>query len=108
MSDYFGYDGEGNEGRYGSCEEGPRAEVADVNDFQSSYWSYPDRVADTGDPPDLNIRLNAGYVDGHVGSYRPHETRVMEASESADGSEPYFPFDQRHPGQFFLPERAFR
>jgi len=108
VSDYFGYDGEGNRTRYGSCEKGPRAEIVDVNGLQSSYWSYPDNGAGTGVPPELNMRLHAGYMDGHVGSYRPHETRVMDVSESADGSEPYFPFDQRHPGQFFLPERAFR
>lgn len=98
VSDYFGYGESRNRGRFGSCERRPGAEVVDANCTDSTYWSFTDMP--------LNLRLNAGYTDGHVDSFRPAETHPMRVSETSDGSRSYWEFDPRYPGLFYIPDKA--
>lgn len=107
VCDYFGYDDWRNRGYFGSCEPLKNDEVVAEFDWHSSYWSYRNHNVADG-PHSLTTKLNAGYLDGHVGGYTPSETTSVRASESPDGQESYSQSDLRNPGCFFLPNRAFR
>ena len=63
VSDYFGYDHWRSPDSFGSCEKLPGAEVVPETWLLSSYWS--DQPVDEGQAVD-DIKLQAGYVDGHV------------------------------------------
>ena len=66
VSDYFGYDHWRSPGSYGSCEKFNEADITPETYLLSSYWS---RKSLPGDIPD--VRLRAGYTDGHVETYSP-------------------------------------
>jgi prepilin-type N-terminal cleavage/methylation domain-containing protein len=98
VSDYFGYNESRNRSRYGSCEMAANASPVDANSIDSSYWSFsalPERM-----------RLNAGYTDGHVERIAASKLLPMKVSETSDGRQPYWEFDPRYPGLFYLPEQA--
>ena len=103
VTDYFGYDEFRYRGRYGSCEQARGADCTDADKLAAPYWSYPSRTASSADTPDIGLKLNAGYVDGHVEGYRPGTAERMEASDVPGGSRPYWRHDPRYPGIFFIP-----
>lgn len=111
ISDYFGYNEWRNLERFGSCEVigADKREVLNTGEMHSSYWSFVSR--DKGqDRHALKGKLNAGYVDGRVESFKPAQTVPMEVSEGPDGTAPYlaYPIDARNPGTFFLPAKALK
>jgi hypothetical protein len=99
VSDYFGYDHWRNPGSYSSCEPFDGAGITPETWLLSAYWS---RKSAFDDPPE--IKLRAGYTDGHVGAYSASEVVPMKVSITADGTIPYP--DGVGPGIFFLPRNA--
>lgn len=100
VTDYFGYDHWRSRGAFGSCERFKGADIIPETWLLSAYWSRegsPDI-----DMPD--IRLQAGYTDGHVESYFPSEVVPMRVSITSDGTTPYP--DGVGPGIFYLPINA--
>jgi prepilin-type N-terminal cleavage/methylation domain-containing protein len=99
VSDYFGYDHWRNPGSYGSCEPFNGAGITPETWLLSSYWS---RKGAADVPPE--IKLQAGYTDGHIETYSASEVVPMKVSITADGTVPYP--DGVGPGVFFLPRNA--
>ena len=100
VSDYFGYDHWRSPGAFGSCEKLDGAEVVPETWLLSSYWSA------AGDPnssmPD--VKLRAGYTDGHVETYSPADVVPMRVSITSAGVPPYP--DGMGPGVFYIPRDA--
>ena len=107
VCDYFGFDDWRNRGYFGSCEPLKHDEIVAEFEWHSSYWSYSNHNVAEG-LRSLTTKLNAGYLDGHVAGYIPAKTTSVRVSETPDGQEPYWQFDLRNPGCFFLPNQAFR
>jgi len=108
VTDYFGYDHWRSPGAYGSCEKFDNAEVAEGTCISSAYWAR----TGTGTADELRhltIRLHAGYVDGHVESYAPSETRPMRVILDRETGSPY-PSGAvtGFPGIFYLPRVGLR
>ncbi len=99
VSDYFGYDHWRNPGSFGSCEPFDGAGITPETWLLSSYWS---RRSAAEDSPD--IKLKAGYTDGHVETYSASDVVPMKVSITADGTVPYP--DGVGPGIFYLPRNA--
>ena len=107
VSDYFGFGHwrnklvYGDYKAYGSCERFAAASITPGTEVSSAFWSSnnPDLNLDT-----FGVELHAAYTDGHVKSYSPTETAILEVSKTPDGSVPYPA--QLGPGQFYLPEEA--
>ncbi len=99
VSDYFGYDHWRNPGSYGSCEPFNGAGITPETWLLSAYWS---RKGAADVPPE--IKLQAGYTDGHIETYSASEVVPMKVSITADGTVPYP--DGVGPGVFFLPRNA--
>lgn len=100
VSDYFGYDHWRSRNSYSSCERFKAAAVIQGTRVSSDYWSGPK----AGDKVD--IKLHAGYTDGHVERYRPADTVTMKVSMTSDGTVPYP--SELGPGTFYLPKNALR
>jgi len=103
-SDYFGFNHWRSPDAFGSCERFPRAEVTVETHEAPTFWvqnpaGEPDRAA-------VHLKLQAGFVDGHVEAYRPSETTVLEVSETLDGTAPTFSGVGLGPGLFFIPRTA--
>jgi prepilin-type N-terminal cleavage/methylation domain-containing protein len=105
-TDYFGYGHWRSPGAYGSCERFAHAGVTEEYPISSSYWSRPgpDTPEELGR---LNIRLHAGFVDGHVESYLPAETMPMRVLLSRETGEPRSS-DGPTPGVYYLPRLGLR
>jgi prepilin-type N-terminal cleavage/methylation domain-containing protein len=101
VSDYFGYDHWRNPGSYGSCENFSGADITPETLLLSAYWS---RKSAANNPPE--IKLRAGYTDGHVETYSTSQTIPMKVSITADGTVPYP--DGVGPGVFLLPRNALQ
>ena len=99
VTDYFGYDHWRNPDAFGSCEHFNGANITPETWLLSAYWS---RKGDIDNPP--NIKLRAGYTDGHVETYSVFDVVPMKVSITADGTVPYP--DDMGPGLFFLPRNA--
>ncbi len=52
----------------------------------------------------FEVKLSAGYIDGHVENLLPSDTVPIKVSITTDGSAPYP--DDIGPGIFFLPSNA--
>jgi prepilin-type N-terminal cleavage/methylation domain-containing protein len=105
VSDYFGYDHWRNRLAYGSCEQFKAAEIVDATSISAAFWSTPGN----GTVDELNrfrIKLHAGYVDGHVESYTPADTRAMHVIIRPETGEPYSP--GTGPGTFHVPRVGLR
>ncbi len=85
VSDYFGYDHWRSRNSYGSCERFKGASVVLETWLLSAYWS----VAGDKGLDEIQIKLRAGYTDGHVESYSAREVTTMKVSITSDGSVPY-------------------
>lgn len=102
VSDYFGYDYYESPNAYGSCEKFKGAALVRSTTQISGYWaeeSFPTS-------PKPEIKLNAGYVDGHVESYSSSDTAAMRVIRKPQTGEPYP--DGIGPGRFYLPQTALR
>ncbi|MHC4559714.1 MAG: type II secretion system protein [Planctomycetota bacterium] len=102
VSDYFGYDHFRNPNSYGSCERFPGASITEGTLLSSAYWS--DKSSSGPGAPD--IRLNAGYTDGHVENFSSSDTTAMRVIKVPQTSEPYPYGDGIGPGIFYLPRKA--
>jgi type II secretory pathway pseudopilin PulG len=100
-TDYFGFDHWRSPEAFGSCEYLPHAEVTAEAHEAPAYWFA--RPTGNPDPTRVSVKLRAGFVDGHVESYRPDETAALEIAESLDGSAPAPRGLDMSPGQFFIP-----
>jgi len=105
MSDYLGYDHHRSPGAYGSCEKLKGGSVTPGTEVSSAYWSRAGSSGDSGLAA-LNVKLHAGYVDGHVESFKPSETMPMKVSMTPNGSIPYPNGVGLGPGNFYLPHKA--
>ena len=103
VSDYFGYDHWRSPDCFGSCEKLPKAEVVPETWLLSSYWSHQ---PDSETEPVIDVKLQAGYTDGHVGEWKPSEGIIMKVSLTCDGSVPYP--DGVGPGMFYLPRNCLK
>ena len=99
VSDYFGYNHWRNPGSFGSCEQFDGAGITPETWLLSSFWS---RKSDADDFPE--IKLRAGYTDGHVETYSASNVVPIKVSITADGTVPYP--DGVGPGIFYLPRNA--
>lgn len=103
VSDYFGYDHWRSRNAFGSCVKFKRADITEGTWVSSAFWS---RIYEESNISldTLKIKLHAGYVDGHVESFRPSEAEAMQVSITSDGSKPYPRW--MGPGIFYLPGNA--
>ena len=100
LSDYFGYNHHRSRNSYSSCERFANASITEGTPLSSSYWSSK---SDAGSgPPD--IKLRAGYTDGHVETFSASDTVTMRVILRPETGEPY-PHDIE-PGNFYLPRNA--
>ncbi len=100
VSCYLGYDHWRSPKSFISCEEFKSAAVIPETWVSSAYWS-------SGKPKNSSkltmpeIKLTAGFTDGHVESFKSSETIPMRVSITPDGSLPYP--DGIGPGIVLLP-----
>ena len=104
ISDYFGFNHWRSPDAFGSCEPFTRAEITAETHEAASFWvrntqGQSDRAA-------VHLKLQAGYTDGHVETYRPAETTILEVSETLDGTAPTFSGVGLGPGLFYIPRSA--
>jgi len=100
ISCYLGYDLYRSPGAYGSCEKFTRAEVVPEETASSAYWS---RLKSDGFNLDtINVKLRAGFTDGHVESFTAREVVTMKVIKDRFTNEPY----NYGPGEFYLPRSA--
>ena len=103
VSCYFGYDHWQSRNAYSSCEKFRSAGLTEETWFASAYWSGLNSNANLDT---LNMKLHAGYMDGHVESYRPSEVIPMKVIKNRSTAEPYD--DGVGPGVFYLPRNGLR
>jgi hypothetical protein len=68
--------------------------------LSSAYWSGEA----TAEPAAPEIKLRAGYADGHVETYSSSDTLTMKVIINPETGEPYS--DDIGPGWFYLPAVA--
>jgi len=104
ISDYFGFNHWRSPDAFGSCERFARAEVTTETYEATAHWVYdpPRRPHRAG----MHLKLQAGFVDGHVEAYRPGQTAILEVSETLDGTAPAFSGFGLGAGQFYIPQNA--
>jgi hypothetical protein len=100
VSDYFGYGHVRSPNSYGSCEKFANASITEGTLLSSAYWSR-EGVAGSDAP---EIKLQAGYTDGHVETYSASDTLTMKVIWKPEIAEPYP--DDIGPGRFYLPRNA--
>jgi len=109
-SDYFGFNHWRSPDAFGSCERFPHADVTTETYEAPTYWVHaPEGPPDPENPPDraaVRLKLQAGFIDGHVETYRPSDTTILEVSETLDGASPTFSGFGLGPGQFYIPQTA--
>jgi prepilin-type N-terminal cleavage/methylation domain-containing protein len=98
VSDYLGYNHWRSPGAYSSCEKFAGASINEGTQLSSDYWSG--EVADEPTVPE--IKLRAGYTDGHVETYSSSETLIMRIIIDPKSGEPY----DDNTGCIFLPRNA--
>ena len=100
VSDYFGYNHWRSRNSYSSCEMFAERSIVEGTLLSSDYWSCRDNVK----PNVPDIKLQAGYIDGHVERYSSLDTITMKVILVPKIGEPYP--DDIEPGNFFLPRDA--
>jgi len=103
VSDYFGYDHWRNRGAYLSCERFKNWEVTPETWVSSAFWSS-EKTGFDDVPSRIDIKLNAGYADGHVESYTGAEVVTMKVSLTFDGKKPYP--SGVGPGDIYIPQNS--
>ena len=102
VSDYFGYDHYRSLNSYGSCEKFAGSSITEGTQLSSAYWSR-ESVAGSDAP---EIKLHAGYADGHVETYSASDTLTMKVIMKPEIGEPYPDDLGIGPGCFYLPRNA--
>ncbi|MFQ6035705.1 MAG: type II secretion system protein [Sedimentisphaerales bacterium] len=102
VSDCFGFNHWRSPASYGSCEPFEGADITPETWLLSAFWFRKNPPGRIDEPPE--VKLRAGYTDGHVESYCASEVVPMKVSITADGSVPYP--NGVGPGIFFLPSNA--
>ncbi len=97
---YFGYGHWRSPESFGSCEKFKGAAITPETYVSSAYWSQRGRAE--GEKPD--VKLTAGYIDGHVETFSSQETVPLRVSKTADGSVPYP--DGIGSGIFYVPKNG--
>ena len=100
VSDYSGYDHWRSRNSYSSCEKFAGASITEGTQLSSAYWSRED--LDGSNAPE--IKLQAGYTDGHIETFSSLDTIIMKVILIPETGEPY-PEDIA-PGNFHLPLNA--
>jgi len=100
VSDYFGYGHIRSRNSYSSCKKFEGVSITEGSLFSCSYWSR-EGIAGS-DVPD--IKLHAGYIDGHVENFSSLDTLTMKVIKIPETGEPFS--DDIGPGSFFLPGNA--
>jgi prepilin-type N-terminal cleavage/methylation domain-containing protein len=106
VTEYLGYGHWRSPRAFGSCERFSSACIAPGSPVSSDYWATAGHGTE-GELAALNIRLHAGYVDGHVESYLPADTVPMSLILNPRTGEPY----SSGPGPsgfFYLPRVGLR
>ena len=107
ISDYFGYGHWRNELAYnsreafGSCEKFEKKSITPGTAVSCDFWSIFNQSGDMT-PNSINIKLSAGFVDGHVETYTSDDVTGMKISITPDGSKPY-PDAISPGGTFYIP-----
>ena len=102
VTDYFGYGHWRTPDAFASCERLGGGEIDPETQLTSAWWKAdgdPNRVAD--------VKLRAGYTDGHVETYLPSEAIPMRVSKSPEGVPP-FEDGGPSPGLYYIPRNAAR
>jgi prepilin-type N-terminal cleavage/methylation domain-containing protein len=98
VSDYLGYNHWRSPGAYSSCEKFAGASINEGTVLSSPYWSG--EVTDEPTAPE--IKLRAGYTDGHVETFLSSDTLMMKIIKNPETGEPY----GDDTGCIFLPRNA--
>jgi len=54
----------------------------------------------------VHLKLQAGFTDGHIETYRPTETTILEVCETLHRTTPPFRGVGLGPGLFYIPRGA--
>jgi hypothetical protein len=104
ISDYFGFNHWRSPDAFGSCERFAGAEVTAETHEAPTYWFRTPQG-----PPDRtrwHVKLQAGFVDGHVEAYHPSDTAILEVADALDGTTPALSGFGLGAGQFYIPQTA--
>ena len=101
VSDYFGYDHYRSPSCYGSCEKFVASSITEGTPLSSAYWSVRKNSTHPSEP---EIKLQAGFADGHVEKYSSSDTLTMRVIWKPETGEPYP--NGIGPGCFYLPRSA--
>ena len=101
VSDYFGYNHWRSKSSYSSCERFAASSITDGTVLSSAYWSG--EVTDEPTAPE--VKLRAGYADGHVQTFLSSDTLTMKVIMDMETGQP-FPDDIDSAGSIFLPRNA--
>lgn len=88
ITDCLGYGHSRSPNDYGSCERFRFATITEGTYISSAYWSRPGDGL-TEELASLDIKPHAGFVDGHVESFTPADTRPMRIILHPETGEPY-------------------
>jgi hypothetical protein len=100
VSDYFGYDHWRSRNLYGSCERFKDSSVVQETWLLSAFRSG----AGGKSLNEIQIKLRAGYTDGHVETYCAQDVIRMKVAITSDGTKPYP--SGIGAGDFYLPRNC--
>jgi prepilin-type N-terminal cleavage/methylation domain-containing protein len=104
ISDYFGFNHWRSPDAFGSCEWLAHAEITAETHSAPPFWfQEPRRRADRAH---VQLKLRAGFVDGHIESYRAADTVVLEVADDLDGTTPAFSGADVGAGEFYIPRNG--
>jgi prepilin-type N-terminal cleavage/methylation domain-containing protein len=105
VTEYLGYGHWRSPRSFGSCERFHDAEVASGSQVSSDFWALPGHGTQR-ELAALDVKLHAGYVDGHVESYSPGDTVPMSLIGNVETGEPFS--GPAPSGFFYLPHVGLR
>lgn len=97
VSDTLAYDNWREEGAFISCEMFNKTGVTERRARSCAYWHCL-KNDDNTSLDSLGLRLQGGFVDGHVESYFATETTPVQVSSTSNGCTPNMKY-----GTFFIP-----
>jgi hypothetical protein len=106
VTEYLGYGHWRSPQSFGSCERFRNAQIAEGSPVSSAFWTRPGSGT-TEELGSLDIKLHAGYVDGHVESYLPADTIPMSLILDPLTGTPYSG-GPGPSGLFYLPRPGLR
>jgi len=89
------------------CDRFANAELVPEYPAQSAWWSGP--ASGEVDLSTINVKLHAGYTDGHVESYTPAQAVPMKVIKIRGSNTPYSnELEPKGPGDFYIPKNGLR